>query len=321
MITPKQSRVINDIAELVYDFLPGSGAPHWKGHVSYETVAEDVGVGRHWRGGSKKPAIAKLLERTLNHRPGKFEPLILAIVKEGLRYRDKKGSPVKREEIEQLNGFLLELDFQFPSLWDEGFLASLELERTERATKKVDKARKEDQAKQSEREGELLTLDSLRQEFQELSGMENRQEAGRRLEPLLNKIFTLSKLNPREPFRVTGEQIDGAFEFKNEIYLLEAKWEASKLSAQPLYAFRQKIETKSQFTRGAFFALNGCTDEALDALVTGQQSNFFIVDGFDLMTVLLGEISLLTLFDFKLGRLAREGKPFASAMALRRESN
>ncbi len=41
----RESRAIADLAELLYDFLPGSGSPRWKGHVSFKTVAEKVGVG------------------------------------------------------------------------------------------------------------------------------------------------------------------------------------------------------------------------------------------------------------------------------------
>jgi len=44
----KQSRAIAEMAELLYDFLPGSGSAIWTGHVSFKTVAEEVGVGDFW---------------------------------------------------------------------------------------------------------------------------------------------------------------------------------------------------------------------------------------------------------------------------------
>ena len=44
----KESRAIAEMAELLYDFLPGSGSPKWKGHVSFKTIAEKVGVGDFW---------------------------------------------------------------------------------------------------------------------------------------------------------------------------------------------------------------------------------------------------------------------------------
>ena len=51
----KQSRAIAEMAELLYDFLPGSGSAKWTGHVSFKTVAEKVGVGDFWQPGSKTP--------------------------------------------------------------------------------------------------------------------------------------------------------------------------------------------------------------------------------------------------------------------------
>jgi len=80
----KESRAIADMAELLYSFLPGSGNPSWKGHISFKTVADEVGVGDFWQPGSKIPMITALLERTLQYRRGRFEPLILEIVRAGL---------------------------------------------------------------------------------------------------------------------------------------------------------------------------------------------------------------------------------------------
>ena len=102
-ISLKESRVVAEMAELLYDFLPGSGLPIWKGHVSFKTVSEKVGVGDFWQPGSKTPMITSLLERTLEFRRGRFEPLILEIVRAGLSYRQKQGNPVKPEEIDKLN--------------------------------------------------------------------------------------------------------------------------------------------------------------------------------------------------------------------------
>jgi len=51
----KESRAVAEIAELLYHFLPGSGSPKWKGHVSFKTVAEKVGGGDFWQPGSKTP--------------------------------------------------------------------------------------------------------------------------------------------------------------------------------------------------------------------------------------------------------------------------
>jgi hypothetical protein len=80
--------------------------------------------------------------------------------------------------------------------------------------------------------------------------------AGLALEKLLNELFGVFGLRPRQPFRVVGEQIDGSFELDGEIYLLESKWEKEALPEGSLLVFRGKIEGKSTFTRGVFIALN-----------------------------------------------------------------
>ena len=89
----------------------------------------------------------------------------------------------------------------------------------------------------------------------------------------------------REPFRVTGEQIDGSFDLDYETYLLEAKWEKSPISEGPLLVFRGKIEGKSAMTRGVFISLNGISAQAREAIVHGKQATFFIIDGYELSMV------------------------------------
>ncbi len=75
-----------DLARLFYDFLPGSGHGSWSGHVTFQTIATQAGVGEFWTGGSKEPALARLLEQTLKHKRHQFEDLVLAIVSEGIKY-------------------------------------------------------------------------------------------------------------------------------------------------------------------------------------------------------------------------------------------
>ena len=130
----------------------------------------------------------------------------------------------------------------------------------------------------------------LRESFYRLCQETDRQKAGLALEGLLNGLFEIAGMNPRHPFRVTGEQIDGSFELDNEIYLLEAKWERSPVPESDLLVFRGKVEGKSQFTRGAFLSVNGFSAESKDAISRGKQPNFFLLDGYDLTVVLEGQI-------------------------------
>lgn len=308
----KQSRAIAEMAELLYDFLPGSGNVKWKGHVSFKTVAEKVGVGDFWRSGSKTPMITDLLARTLDLRRERFERLVLEVVRGGLTYRQKRGSPVTPEEIDKLNGLILEVGFKFPDLWDPDFKASLQEDGTARARQHMAHALQQEKLRETQRTNRSRELEALKGKFFALHGDENRQNAGLQLEKVLNRLFDLHNLSPREPFRVTGEQIDGSFELDYEVYLLEAKWEKDPIPEGPLLVFRGKMEGKSKYTRGVFVAVNGVSKEASIAITKGKQPSFFIINGCDL-AMLLGDYMALPEFLRKRQRLlAEEGKIIAS---------
>lgn len=320
-LTLKESNAARGLAECLADFLPGSGAKAWKGHVTFGTVAERAGVREFWAAsGSKTPRIAHLLEATLQHRRDRFEPLILGIVREGLLYRRRSGQPISPQEIEKINGLILEIGFRFPDLWDRGFQAALSTDDAARARQHVAAAQRDDEARTTERQRRLRSLDQLRDDFGTLHALTNRQEAGFRLEALLNSLFQLAGLTPREPFRVVGEQIDGSFELDHEVYLVEAKWEADALPEAPLLIFRGKIEGKSAFTRGVLIALNGISEPGREAITRGKQPNFFAVDGYDIMMVLQRAIELPDFLRRRQRLLAEEGlvvAPFDRARAVK----
>jgi hypothetical protein len=303
-----ESRAVRDLAEDLYEFLPGSGSSAWEGHVSFRSVAEKIGVGDFWQPGSKLPMIVQLLERTLEFRRGRFEPLMIELVRAGLTYRQKGARPVTPEEIEKINGLILEIGFKFPDLWDSSFIGCLRADGTARATERVEQARNEKRLRETERTRRSLELEQLKKEFLSLHDDPNRQNAGLRLEKVLNRLFELHGLSPREPFRVVGEQIDGSFELDHEIYLLEAKWYHDPRPASDLYVFREKVEGKSKFTRGVFLSINGVTRDATDAITRGKQPNFFITDGYDVMMLLEDNMGVATFLRRRQRLLAEEGR-------------
>lgn len=305
------------MADLLYDFLPGSGSSGWKGHVSFRTVAEKVGVGDFWQSGSKTPMIAALIERTLEFRRGRFEPLIIEIVRAGLTYRQKQRNPVTAQDIQKLNGLILKVGFKFPDLWDEGFIASLRTDGASRAREHVEQAIHEEKLRATERSQRSIELENLKREFFALHQTEDRNKAGLQLEVILNRLFHLHLLAPREPFRLIGEQIDGSFVLDHEVYLLEAKWHQNPSPEADLLVFRGKIEGKSKFTRGIFVSVNGISREAALAITQGKQPSFFVIDGYDLTMLLEDNIKLADFLRARQRVLAEEGKvvvPFSELM-------
>ncbi|MBL7204930.1 MAG: restriction endonuclease [Desulfobacteraceae bacterium] len=304
----KESRAVAEIAELLYDFLPGSGSPKWKGHVSFKTIAEKVGVGDFWQPGSKTQMITSLIESTIEYRRGRFEPLMLEIVRAGLTYRQKSGNPVSPSEVDKLNGLILEVGFKFPDLWDPGFKTSLQADAGVRAREKVEEVFAQEKLAVTSRSERNQELEQLKRQFFALHDDENRQRAGLHLEKVLNRLFTLHTLSPREAFRVVGEQIDGSFLLDHEVYLLEAKWTQEPCPEADLLIFRGKIEGKSKYTRGVFVTINGVSKEAAIAITQGKQPNFFVVDGYDLTMLLEDNIDLTTFLRIRQRLLAEEGR-------------
>ena len=151
-------------------------------------------------------------------------------------------------------------------------------------------------------------LAKLKEEFSRLAVETDRNKAGLALEGILNRLFELFHLRPRQPFRVVGEQIDGSFELDGQVYLLESKWEKQALPEADLLIFRGKIEGKSTFTRGVFISLNGISVPAQDAITRGKAPSFFVLNGHDLIMILNEMIDLPEFLRKRIRLLAEQGR-------------
>ena len=68
-------------------------------------------------------------------------------------------------------------------------------------------------------------LSELNHEFLELHNSSDKpHERGRAFERFLNKLFELWDLYPRAAYSIRHQQIDGAFTFRTDDYILEARW-------------------------------------------------------------------------------------------------
>jgi len=162
-----------------------------------------------------------------------------------------------------------------------------------------------------QRETEGAKCAALRSAFFALMGAPDAQRRGYQLETLLNDLFALSKLDPKASFRLTGEQIDGAFTFDGDDYLLEAKWEKHPVPPATLDVFDGKIRRKAAHARGLFLAINGFQESAI-ALHSGGGSAMILMDGADLTAVLEERIALPDLLHHKRRHAAHTGHVFLS---------
>lgn len=301
-----ESQAVNEIAQYLYDFLPGNPHPYADQNLSFPGAAQKVGLGHLWNGGSKRPAITMLLERTLETRRDLFCNLLLEIVRKGLIYRNNKGNPVTREEIKQLNELILKVKFKVPELWDPGFLDSLPSKQ---------KVVKEEKIKEKISQTDL---DKLKDELVKLNDLEPIQR-GFAFEKFLQELFSLFELAPRGSFRLVGEQIDGSFQLGTDTYLVEAKWQTKQTSQADLLIFREKVESKSAWSRGLFISYSGFSQDGLTAFSRGRSTNIIGMNSQDIYFVLNEEMSLVDAIIRKARRAAETGEFFVSVYDLSRE--
>ncbi len=155
-------------------------------------------------------------------------------------------------------------------------------------------------------------LTKLSEEFMQIVSPSDPHERGYKLERLMKDLFELFDLDPKASFRVTGEQIDGAFTFDKTDYLFEGKWQQVPVELADLDSFNGKIGRKLENTLGMFLSINGFTGAAIDTYSSTRPS-MILIDGSDLMAVLEGRIDLIELMLRKRRHASQTGRIFLSA--------
>jgi hypothetical protein len=153
--------------------------------------------------------------------------------------------------------------------------------------------------------------DDLRQALEDLrslSGGMTPQTRGRRFERWLSKFFADADLEPRSPYRPSGEEIDGSFVLDGRVYLFEAKWPASSLPASSVYEFKGKVDGKLAGTIGFYISMAGFPDDTVNALARGKDLNVILIDDEDLDAAL--SRGLRWMLNEKLRAAAEQGLVF-----------
>jgi hypothetical protein len=136
------------------------------------------------------------------------------------------------------------------------------------------------------------------------------QDRGFAFERFLSDLFTVYDLDARRSFRLTGEQIDGSFQLRQEIYLLEAKWHDARTALADLLTFAGKVEGKAQWSRGLFLSYSGFSEDGLQAFARGRRTSIICMEGLDLAQVLSGRLDLVDVIERKKRRAAETGSAF-----------
>ena len=288
-----ESRAINEIAGVLYDFLPGKPHPYANAKISFEGISKDLNLSSLWTGGSKRPAITALLQSTLELHRDRFCQLMLEIIKRGMAYRDNKGDPITRDEIQLLNDLIVGVGFKIPKLWDEAFLNSL-------PSVEVKPEQKQVQVSQG-------MLDHLNNELLNLSRLAP-QARGFAFEKYLKELFAAFDLEPRSSFRLVGEQIDGSLQHDGHTYLIEVKWQNEQIGNRDLSVFQEQVESKSRWSRGLYISFSGFTSDGLEAFARGRSTSIIGFTGEDLFFILDGKMPLPEAISRKTRRAAETGQ-------------
>jgi hypothetical protein len=168
-----------------------------------------------------------------------------------------------------------------------------------------------------------VTLAQLRDQYLALHSNEgDRQRRGYALEEILLELAKLSALEVTEPFKVMGEQIDGALKFDGEHYLLEAKWQEKEASNEPVYQFAAKVEGK-MYGRGVFVSVHGFSENVVESLTVGKAIRTVFVDGEDLVLLVEGLLTFKGMLDRKVKAAQTHGyiyvHPITEAPKLKRK--
>lgn len=143
----------------------------------------------------------------------------------------------------------------------------------------------------------------------------NNQRRGYLFEEFLKKLFYNEKIEITEPFKILGEQIDGAIKYDNEYYLIEAKWHDKWTSSIDLYQFAGKVEGK-MYGRGIFISMNGFSDDSVHALTIGKALKTILVDGGDLVAVTEGVYTVREMLNNKIKAAQTMGKIYVNSVDL-----
>ncbi|MFP3512940.1 restriction endonuclease [Peribacillus sp. SIMBA_075] len=174
---------------------------------------------------------------------------------------------------------------------------------------KLQRMRKEEEINQNRKNFHDLNIQytNLYKGLNEQGKAISMQQRGYLLEDFIKNLCIYEKISIADPFKIIGEQIDGAIKFEGENYILEAKWQEALVASNSLYQFAYKIEGKF-YGRGIFISINGFSRESVEALKIGKALKTILIDGSDLAFVVEGIYSFNEILEKKISAAQTMGK-------------
>lgn len=162
-------------------------------------------------------------------------------------------------------------------------------------------------------------IETTKKEFYGLFSITNPQERGKKLEGVLNSLFSIYGILVREAFTRKGdngegiiEQIDGVIEIDNQIYLVEMKWKKDKIGSEDIFAHLGRIYHRTS-AQGIFISASGFADSGIiaskEALV--NKAILVLTDLEEFIYVLDNEKDLTQYFKAKIRKAIIDKEPFS----------
>ncbi len=159
-------------------------------------------------------------------------------------------------------------------------------------------------------------LEKLKADFLSFHREDDHQKRGYLLEKLLYALFDLFELQPRGPFKLKGEQIDGAFVLDGDDLLLEAKWKQKPADLNDLRDLDGAVASNLDNTLGLFISIIGFSPDGVQRYREAGRPRVICMDGADLMAVLESQIDLADLLRRKRSIASQTGNVLASAKGI-----
>ena len=210
--------------------------------------------------------------------------------------------------IEQ-NGFTPQSEKHRVEVAERSALKLRELIRKQEADREYKETIRTSAAKAT-RETYDSKLGELREKFAEAHELEP-QKRGYALESIFTDLMRLSAIPVEEPFRIVGEQLDGAVKYDGHYYLLELKWTADKSDPKEIGHFYYKVEGKMQ-ARGLFISMSGFTDGAIATLPKGKDLKILLLDGNHLANVIYGMYRFQELLEHAIRQASLKGEIYCA---------
>lgn len=193
-----------------------------------------------------------------------------------------------------------------------------EADARERAEAEARRNAAEQQHRREQRETLARQSALLLAQFDGAVSSPDRQQRGYLLEDLLNRTFDLHGIPVLRAFRRNGggEQIDAAFELDGWHYLVECRWRARLADIRQLDGLAGQVARSGRQTMGLFLSVEGWSEHVVPLLKQNPAKAIFLMEGFDLRSVLDQCVDLRKLLKAKISALNIEAEPYLSVAKL-----